>query len=83
MSLSWAQNSLSLTKTEVECMNMDATKKIETILDSFGEQISNLQLRIESLEFELAKANKALLVNDNKDKINLTEDEIKMIYSQF
>ena len=62
---------------------MDATKKIETILDSFGEQISNLQLRIESLEVELAKANKALLVNDNKDKINLTEDEIKMIYSQF
>ncbi|NRD75266.1 hypothetical protein HQQ94_18975 [Shewanella sp. VB17] len=62
---------------------MDATKKIETILDGFGEQIANLQLRIESLEFELAKANKALLVNDNKETIKLTEDEIKMIYSQF
>ncbi|MEC4728559.1 hypothetical protein HWQ46_23840 [Shewanella sp. D64] len=62
---------------------MNTTKQIELMPDSFGEQISNLQLRIKSLESELIRAKHQLSNSSHCETIALSEDEIKMIYAQF
>lgn len=62
---------------------MNTTKQIELMPDSFGEQISNLQLRVKSLESELVKAKYQLSNLSRSETIALSEDEIKMIYAQF